>query len=242
VTRIAIAALVLLTAAPAFAQSGLGGYVIVGGGYQSGTKGFTDSSTFTVNAETAQLSTEYEIESGPVFNVAGGVRFTRMLSAGAAFTRYSVSGSGALTASIPHPFFFNRPRQISGDVSGLDRNENVVHVQLRAAVPVASKLEVGVYGGPSFFSVSQTVVTSVNYTESYPYDTATFANAPTTKADKSGVGFNVGGDVTYFFTAKLGVAGGVQFSRASLSIPGAGGDVDITAGGLQTLVGLHARF
>ena len=247
-TRIVFATLLLMTAAPVSAQSsgsgpaGVGGFFIVGGGFQSGTKGFTDSSTFTANAETAQLSTEYEIKSGPIFSVAGGLRFTRLLSAGAAFTRYSVEGSGALTASIPHPFFFNRPRQVSGDVSGLDRREDAVHVQLRAAVPAGDHLEVGVYGGPSFFSVNQTVVTSVEYDETYPYDTATFAGAPTTVAKKNGVGFNVGGDVTYFFATQVGVSGGVQFARASLSVPGAGGDVDITAGGLQTIVGLHVKF
>jgi hypothetical protein len=254
VTRIAFVALFLLTTAPAYAQSSgnrpapaarrgaIGGFLTVGGGYQSATKGFTDSSTFAVNAENAQLSTAYEIESGPILSLAGGIRFTRLLSAGAAFTRYSVSGAGALTASIPHPFFFNRPRQISGDISGLDRREHAVHIQVRATVPAGRNLEVGVYGGPSFFSVTQTVVSSVDYDEEYPYDTATFSGAPTKSADESGIGFNVGGEITYLFTRQVGVTGGVQFARASLSIPGADGDVDITAGGLQTLVGLHVKF
>jgi hypothetical protein len=127
-------------------------------------------------------------------------------------------------------------------VSGLDRRETAVHIQLRAAAPVRRNLEVAVFGGPSFFSVNQMVVGSVDYAEQYPYDTATFTSAPTKDADTSGIGYNVGGDVTYFFSRQVGVSGGAQFSRASLSIPGANGDVDTTAGGLQTIVGLHVKF
>jgi hypothetical protein len=121
VIRIALVALLLLTATPAHAQSSgrrpapapkkhsIGGFLAAGGGYQSGTKGFTDSSTFQANAEAAQLSTNYAGKSGPIFGVAGGVRFTRLLTAGAAFTRQSVSTTGTVAASIPHPFFFDRP-------------------------------------------------------------------------------------------------------------------------------------
>jgi hypothetical protein len=100
-----------------------------------------------------------------------------------------------------------------------------------------------VFGGPSFFQVQQGIVTGVRYSESYPFDSAAFASAETTSAKESKAGFNVGGDLAYFFTRQLGVGFAAQFSGTELDVPSAaGGTHKVRAGGFQAGGGLRVRF
>jgi hypothetical protein len=99
------------------------------------------------------------------------------------------------------------------------------------------------FGGPSFYKVEQALVSSIRYTESYPYDVAAFDSAVTDTAEESKIGANLGGDFGYFFTHQVGVGFGAQYTRASLEFPSAdGGTVEVKAGGFQIVGGLRLRF
>jgi hypothetical protein len=99
------------------------------------------------------------------------------------------------------------------------------------------------FGGPSFFQVKQDVVTEIVYADTYPYDTASFGGAQTTAAKESNIGFNVGGDVAFFFTRQLGVGFSTQFSGVNVDVPRVdGGTTPVKAGGLQAGGGLRLRF
>ena len=50
-----------------------------------------------------------------------------------------------------------------------------MHVQVRGVIPVSDSVRWHVFGGPSFFTVEQSIVSDFEYTESYPFDTATFS-------------------------------------------------------------------
>jgi hypothetical protein len=144
---------------------------------------------------------------------------------------------------VPHPFFFNRPRSVSGEAAGLRREELAVHVQARAVLPVTRRVQVMVFGGPSFYQVRQGLVHEVAYSESYPYDEATFDGATTGRAEQSPYGFNVGGDVAYFFSRQVGVGFGAQYAGTTVHLPSAdGGTVEARAGGSQAGAGLRLRF
>ena len=62
-----------------------------------------------------------------------------------------------ISGTVPHPFFFNRARAISGVTSGA-RQEMAVHVDAMWVVPIRPKMTLAVFGGPSFYNVKQTVV------------------------------------------------------------------------------------
>ena len=94
--------------------------------------------------------------------------------------------------------------------------------------------QVTVFGGPSYIRVQQDLVTDVRYSESYPYDTATFASATTASVQKGGVGFNVGADATWKLGRSLRAGGLVRYSRADLTLSSASGnDVALRTGGMQ---------
>jgi hypothetical protein len=158
-------------------------------------------------------------------------------------SRFSRSTPTLLTGSVPHPFFFNRARAVSGEVSGLKREELAVHVQARVVAPFGERVQIMAFGGPSFFQVKQGMVTNFSWNDSYPYDDATFAAAGTVNGKASKLGFNAGADVAFFFTHQIGVGGTVQFSGATVELPGGAGDTtDVKAGGGRAGGGLRLRF
>ena len=235
-----------LGAAPvAFAQVGtLGGrgFILVNGGYQMATHDVEQASTLRANVEDGSFTTDYEVKSGPSFDVAGGANIWRRLGASVGVTRFSRSTPSTLTGSVPHPFFFNRPRSVSGDIAGLKREELAIHVEAIATAPIGRRLQVMAFGGPSFFRVKQDMVTTFTWAETYPFDDASFGSATTVDADGSKLGFNVGADVGYFFTRQVGVGGTIRFARATVEMDVAGGTQKAKAGGLQAGGGLRLRF
>jgi len=217
------------------------GYITVSGGYQAGSSGFSETFGFQQYLEQASVTTQYPKKDGPTFDVGGGFRVWRNLAAAVAVSGVSRSTDGAVTGSIPHPFHFSTGRAIEG-TAGLTRTETAVHVQAAYVVPAGRRMLVTVSGGPSFFSVKQSLVQSVQYSESYPFDTATLASAPTTSASKSVTGFNAGLDVGYYFTRSVGVGMMVRYAGATLALPSHDATISTKVGGFLAGGGLRLRI
>jgi hypothetical protein len=219
-------------------------YVSINGAYQTGGDSFGETVSFLENAEPGTFTTDYEVKSGPALNISAGAGLWRNIGVGVGVTRYSKNTPTALNASVPHPFFFSRPRTVEGEVAGLKREELAVHVQARATFVPSPSIQAVVFAGPSFFSVKQGIVNDFEVNETYPYDTATFSRGITTDVDESKIGFNVGADVGYFFTRQVGVGGSVQWSGTTIDAPASSGTgtFEIKAGGFQAGAGLRLRF
>ena len=219
------------------------GFVVVNGGYQLTKNSFTDGATRRQYAEDGRLDTAYQVKAGPSFDVAGGARVWKQLGVGVGVSRFSTSTPATLSGTVPHPFFFNQPRSISGAVGGLKREELTVNLQARGMLEAGRRLEVMVFGGPSFFQLKQSVVSDIAVSESYPYDAATFQSAMTTQSNASKIGFNAGGDVAVFFTRQLGVGVTAQFAQATVGVAGVGGAKhDVKVGGGNVGGGIRLRF
>jgi hypothetical protein len=219
-------------------------YISVNGAFQTGGGDFDETVTFRENAEDGRFSTDYEVKSGPALNISVGASLWRNIGVGVGVTRYSKNTPAAFSASVPHPFFFNRPREVQGEVAGIEREELAVHVQARATFVPTQHIQAVVFGGPSFFTVNQDIVNDFELTEAYPFDTATFSRGIFTTVDESKVGFNVGADVGYFFTRQVGVGGSVQWAATTIDAPASTGTgtFEIKAGGFQAGAGLRLRF
>lgn len=219
-------------------------YISVNGAFQTAGDDFGENVTFTENAESGTFSTDYDVKSGPAFNISVGAGLWRNIGVGVGVTRFSKNTPTAINASVPHPFFFNRPRTVDGEVAGIKREELAVHVQARATFVPTDRIQAVVFAGPSFFSVKQGIVNDFEITETFPYDTASFSRGITTEVDESKVGFNVGADVGFFFTRQVGVGGSVQWAGTTIDAPASGGTgtFEIKAGGFQAGAGLRLRF
>jgi len=227
---------------PSTWQTWLGaGYISVSGIYQGGSSSFGDSFSFPQYAEQAHVSASYPAYNGAGADGGGWVRIWKGLGVGVSASWFAKSGSASIGASIPHPLYLDRDREITGSSSSR-REEIAAHVQAGWVITAGRQLVVAVGGGPSLLSVRQDVVTGVHWSETYPYDTATFAGADTFRSNESALGYNVGVDVGYYFSRNVGVGGLVRFSRARVPLASPSGASTIDAGGLQAGVGLRVRF
>ena len=150
-------------AAPSSGDRDIRGFVTVGVGGQIASSDFSEAHSEPLNGEQKTWTANYALRSGVEFEIGGGWRIWSNLFAGATYTRFHDSRKADVTAEIPHPFFFNQPRHISGESSDLAHDENGGHISLTWLIPVGRRLEVGIFGGPSIINVSRQLVKDVEY-------------------------------------------------------------------------------
>jgi opacity protein-like surface antigen len=105
--------------------------------------------------------------------------------------------------------------------------------------PIHNRWQLALAGGPSWFAVAQDLVSDVTVTQSYPYDTATFASAAAVHRSRSRLGFNAGADVSYLLRRHVGLGLGVTYSHASIPLDDT---LTVDAGGPHLTGGLRFRF
>jgi hypothetical protein len=213
------------------------GYVTFNVGAQVGSQDLGTSNTFTLYEETATISSTQKVKSGAFFEIGGAYRvWGNNLLAGVSFSHTSSDGDVALTATIPDPVFFDRPRNVSATQSGAKHSENAIHLDAIWMIPVANKLDVGVFAGPTIFMVSQdTIATPVPVTEPGPT-----LNASLNKVKKTTAGVNFGVDLQYVIRKQLAVGGLARYTWGSANIDGA--TDKLTVGGFQIGAGVRYRF
>ena len=218
------------------------GFIAVGAGVQAPASGWSDTVTYQVNVETATTEVDYKTKVAPMFDVGAGWRFSKAIGLAAGFSRSSVKSTAQTESDIPHPFFDQQPRHVSGEVGDIERVETAAHVQL-FWVREHRKWRTRVLGGVTFFTVDQDLVTRVQVDETYPYDTAEFRSADVEQASGSGTGFNIGVDVSWMMTRQFGFGGAARYTRGSLDLNAPGGrSVSTDAGGAQGTAGIRIAF
>ncbi len=219
-------------------------HIDVDGSYQSHTFSFSDTRQDAWLQETRSWTADYDVKSGPSVLVGGGVRVWRQLIVRASYSEFSDTNAALITGTVPHPFFFNQNRSISGTEGALKQREDVIDIGAAWLIPINRRLDVRAFGGPSFFQLKRDLLTDVTYRDAYPYDTAEFSGVSRTQIKDSTTGFHVGADVTYRITGVLGVGGTVRYSHATFTMtsPADAASLSIDAGGLQVGGGLRLRF
>jgi hypothetical protein len=212
-------------------------------GALTGASTFEESQSFSSNGgETATLTADHGVKTAVAFNAGGAVRIVPQFWVGVQYAMADTKPSASITAVIPHPLLFNAPRTVEGSTDHVPRNERNVHVDLMYALPVRV-VDVEVMGGPTFFNITQDFVSRVAINETYPFDTATFASATTTRLSKSAVGFNAGVDISHPLSSRVGVGALIRFSRADVKFDDRNvRQQTIKAGGLEATGGVRIRF
>lgn len=210
------------------------GYVTVNVGAQVGGHDFLDTTTFSLYGQNAVVESAQGISGGAFFDIGAAYRvWGRNILAGVSYSRTSSDSDVAIAASIPDPVVTNNPRSVTATQSGADHVENAIHLDLIWMMPVADKLDVGFFAGPTIFSVKQDTVVTLNVTEPVPTVTA-----PLESVTKTTVGINAGVDVQYMLSPRWGVGGLARYTWGSADFDGDG----LTLGGLQLGAGVRVRF
>lgn len=228
---------------PVTAAAQTGGWVGFNGATQATATTFTDNVGFIEFHEDADFDADYAVGTGAVFDGGAGVRLASGIGFGVAVSRFERLDPVSLDARIPHPFFFDRPRSLTGSEADLTRLETAVHVEVRWFESVSDTVELAVFGGPTLFNVRQDLVTAIGYDHAYPYDQASLASATTEAASASAIGFHAGADIGFFFSETVGLGALIRYSGGSVDLPGEGeGMVPIDTGGFHIGGGLRLRF
>jgi hypothetical protein len=219
------------------------GFFNINFGLQSGSREFDEGVGFTIYDEPSFFEGTHQVDGGGMFDIGGGIRVWRNLAAGLSFNRFTDSDDINLRGSVPHPIFFNRPREATAAVGALDHEETAVHIQATWVQPLADRISVSFSFGPSFFSVKQDVVVGVDVSEQGAPFNAVNAAARAVEVEESGVGFNIGADITYMATTNVGGGFFLRYSAASVDLErGPLGTFSLDVGGFQAGGGLRVRF
>lgn len=243
---LALVGLLTLSWSPAQAQPAWPGRVRIGlnVGSQLEAQALAESLTVEKHVESAPIAVGTPQESFPIYEAAFAVRLARDVGFGfgVAVSYLSKSTAAQIAADIPHPFYFEQPRAITG-TAGLRRTELATHFNA-VFVQAWPRLELMVSGGPSIFSVDHDLVSDVFFSEEYPFDTAQFTSATVFKGQESRIGYNVAADVTWRLGRSWGVGALVRFSRARVPFETPDGVevAKLDAGGLQAGGGLRLMF
>ena len=204
--------------------------------------------------EPANFRTRHAIPSAALPDIAFGVRLWRNLAVGVGATYFRVRDDVELTGTVPHPLFYERPRDLLSQLDGYHHTQTGIHPHAVWTLPLADRLDIALSAGPSLLLVTQDRVSEVVVTLPGPTHDE-FQAEPTAKSvTERAFGANAGIDVTYhlfrqlepdavFWTAGLGF-----FVRWTGATVGFASEVDraqsasLDVGGLQYGAGLRLRF
>ncbi|MDP2388850.1 MAG: outer membrane beta-barrel protein [Acidobacteriota bacterium] len=223
-------------------------YLNIGFGFESAKTTLNDSRPLTIYEEAGSVSSSSTFTSGSLFDVGIGFRVWKNLSVGAGYHQEQNTADITVTGSAPHPIFFNSPRSFSPPPVGGDqfRKERATHLQVGWMVPFGTKLDVLLFGGPSWFRLEQPVVSDVTVAEVGPPYTEVLVNSTVSVRKKSMVGYNVGADVSYMIwkndSVRVGAGVFMRYSEASTTVLLLQSEQETKAGGLQIGFGGRLRF
>ena len=213
-------------------------------GYQVSSEELRQRIEFRAYGEDARLLATHDPTGGLLFDVGGLIDVSEELSIGASYAQTTGSDPTVITGTVPHPLFAASDRAIPSQTPELTREEKSTHIHFawRIDLPV-EKLDLRVMGGPSYFNLTQGIVTGVDVSEVGPPFTAVNVDR-TVSGDliNNAWGGHVAVDVTYMLSPTVGVGGFVRFAQGSTTLLLDDADVSVTVGGLQTGGGIRVRF
>lgn len=212
------------------------GFLNVTGGVQTGSHTIATDTTFDRYDELATVGTTQDISGGGFFDLSAGYKVWRNMALGVGYSWTSSKADAAVSASIPSPVFYDQPRAVTASAADLNHTEHGIHLMAVWMVPVTDKIDVGISAGPTVFQVKQDLPGALNITEPGPSVTG----VDVTEINKTTIGLNIGVDVTYLVTKKIGVGGLARYTRGSADLDGA--TEKLTVGGFQIGGGLRIRF
>ena len=245
-TVVLVCGLILAVSQGAFGQEDLLGrwFVNVNVGLQAPGRDLEEKGSFPLYNELLTFTGTREVGSAPVIDALAGIHVTESFALGIGYGRMSKKSDVPVTASVPHPVFTGRPRNVAGVLNGLRRPENAIHFDAMWRFVLLEGVDFKIGAGPTFFRVSETAPNTVTVTEAgAPFQNVTLAFGNGTRR-KNGVGYNVVGDLTYLITESLGAGVMLRYTGGSIELPLTGGGTrgKNGVGGLQFGVGGRLRF
>jgi hypothetical protein len=239
---VCVPAVMLAWAGRAVAQSAADSHVAVtvSAGTRPTASDFSQAVTFEAYSEQGSLTTSYTVKQQPLLGAGVAARIWRGFGAGIEGTYLRNSFPAQVTALVPHPLIVNQPRTVSGTTTVSNR-QLATHLEAVYWIRRSERLEVLASGGPSLVRADQDFVSDVSFTQSFPYNSATFAGATIGRQRKTATGANVGAEVGWRIAGPIGVGALARYSRVTYHFPTIGA-ASVPLGGLDISGGVRLLF
>ena len=226
----------LAAAVPASAQAPATGSktsvsVSVGGLLQEHT--FTTANEFgPIFDETASFVASHKIDQGVLFDF-GAARATgwRDLWVAVSVSTFSKSSNAGIVATIPDRVFFNRPATATTSADNLKHTEVGVNISALWMLRVTSRIDVALFGGPSFIHLNQELVTGFD-PNANPISATVVNQTATAKGGNAGV------DLSYRLTNMYSAGFFIRYAGGTAHLE----STPLKVGGGQVGVGIRVRF
>jgi hypothetical protein len=190
------------------------------------------NATFPLFGETASVIATQEVGIAPLLDGRIGFRMLPRFAIAFAVSGIRDRADAEAVATVPSPIFVGSPTMVTLQGQGLTRREVGYHVQVAWLNMLSDKVELSIFGGPSFIYLQQHVMTAApggpeGVTASTRNDTGT------------GIGGNGGVDLVYLVSNRAGVGLLVRYVIGSVDLESTSG---VRVGGLHTAGGVRFRF
>ena len=202
-------------------------------GAQTGSHEIATNTSFPLYDETATITSTQKTGAGPLLDGGASYRVWNNLALGVMFSTFSRSVDGAVSATVPNPVFFNQLATVNVSTPGLKHNEIGTHIQAIYFLPVGEKLDVAIYGGPSFIHLSQDIPSATVVAGTQNTNVAVSREKGTAK------GGNVGAELNYMVTKRYGAGFYMRYAGGSVDLKSVTG---VKVGGFQIGGGVRVRF
>lgn len=221
----------------------------INAGQQTSTTTVTQEQTFDRYFEQGSFRFERPVPTAVIYDLGIAVRLWRGLHAGAAVSMFDdKSGAGTVTARVPHPLQFNKPRTTTGEIANATRREIGQHLMFGWNVRAASGLDFTLFAGPSIFATDQLLVKNLTLSldkEVFPFDELAFPAVETETPRENVMGYNAGVDMTWRFARHVGAGLLVRYANGKKQFapsPTGSTPVEVTVSGLHAGGGLRLVF
>jgi len=208
------------------------------GGLSMNNSTFTDVWTFPAYQEDGNFNGSYKIKSGLSFGGGVSFLFTNKMGVLALFNYFPGKESVDSTASIPHPFYYNQFREVTYTNDTLKYTELSIDADIIFAISSGKKMPVYVFGGVTIFNMTFDSISSFEWSESYPYDTAQITSVTIEQNKVKPIGFNAGVMINFMFSESAGINAIAAYSTGKGKV----NEIEVTAGGFKVLGGIVIAF
>jgi hypothetical protein len=214
-----------------------------------------NAQTFTFAAplynETVAAAAAYSALPGATdIGISGGITIRHGLGIAVNFEAVNYQSTVGLGVIVPSPYFYNTLATAgTTTATSLARQDRSLDISAVYTVPIRDdRLRVRIFGGPTYFHLTNNMVETIGYNQVanvlVPLNFVAVTSFTQKEVSGSALGFNVGADVSWFFTRHVGVGGGLRFNRGIVTLlePLSGHNADLTVGGPEFGGGLRLRF
>lgn len=180
--------------------------------------------------------------------LSGGFGFQHGLGFALSFDGENYTEPVTLAVVVPSPYFTNLSAVDATTLNSVERRERALDISAEYVIPSPNWLRLRVFGGPTYFHITNAMVTDIQYSQvaSSLVRLNVVAIRGFTQRDVTGsaLGYHAGLDGAYFFSRHVGVGGGARFNRGTVTVldPISDKDTGLRVGHLSFNGGLRLRF